>query len=950
MAQQLIFKSWQRSTLFDLDITPVAGRLRGELPLTIRDTVTLQTASDKVPFVLMAGADIAGLKPEAIKHMAPAPFCRDAETTKLVHIDLWESSLPWRYTPEINKPKLRPWLVLLVGTAKEISIDGGIANVAAAVFLTHDLKYAHLWAHVQSDGPGATSRIISPRGLNNNNESGLLPQHEYIAVLVPAFNEEGLDMWTINGQAVQQNFGKKGFLPAFHSWRFSTAESGDFETLAEALHLPPAGDVGKAALYYRRNIPADNLLINEKLEIRGAITSMQKEPDQQAAINKVKADIDILNDPLDNTIGLPQYGMPWIPQPNDVPAGWPKDINEDPRYRGTSGLGAYMGIKAQEDLVNAAVKQTGALREAGQRINNLATGLLAAASLWNHRMPVNKNERLRILGPMMGRMLADAGGVVLNKVTSGTSPLVPQLFSGAAQRLLRDRCAHTRHITGANGGIDKSAALDKVNQAPPLPEMVPEGIPHIDAIAKKMGLPNFEELFKVDIELLSKIWQKTQQMISRFCNDYRQTRDKLTSTGQQNDVPVFRSNTADALFSKLSDLLQSLLSAQHMPCEGKQILVKIAGEQPDFFSGVLEYDLEQLRLNENIWHALVKCMGLNQCNALIANTPLAEKEFFCDDILGTFQPPPVSEFIPIDLGLLSDVIFDALDPRQLEPPAKVRLCNRLKGIDCSRLIRPEFGVGLNFPTWDLLKKYDKEWLLPGVNGLEKDSVLALQTNPAFIDAYMLGINTQFMSEMRWRDIAVDRTCTPLRMFWGQVNYATQSREADIEPFIEWAKVTSDLVGSIAHQHIKPADDGNKGGNRLVLVFRTDLFRRYPSTLVYLAKRKINATEIEENILLKETPVFEHNEADRNIKQFFGPVFVGNITPEITFFSFDVTPDELDKYWLVLDEPPTELRFRNTELYDADHADASAATFAQKELDKPTRVAISGEALEKLAKQ
>ena len=951
MAQQLQFKSWQRSTLFDLDINLVAGRLKGELPLTINDTATGQTASDKVPFVLMAGADIAAIKPVAIKHMAPAPFCRDAETTKLVHIDLWESSLPWRYTPKINESKLRPWLVLLVGTAKEITIEGGIANVAAAVFLAHDLKNSHLWAHVQFDGSAEISRIVSPRGFSKNEQLGLLAQHEYIAVLVPAFNEEGLDMWTINGEAVQQNFGKKGFLPAFHSWRFSTAEAGDFETLAAALHLPPAGDVGKAALYYRRNIPVDNLHINEKLEIRGAITSMQKEPDQQAAINKVKADIDILNDPLDNTIGLPQYGMPWVPQPNDVPAGWPKDINEDPRYRGASGLGAYMGIKAQEDLVDAAVKQAGALREAGQRINNLATGLLASASLWNHRMPLDKNERLRILGPMMGRMLADGGGMVLNKVTSGASPLVPQIFSGAAQRLLRDRCAHTRYIAGANGGVDKSAALEKVNQSPPLPELVPEGLPHINSIAKEMGLPNLEELFKVDIELLSKIWRKVQQLISEFCVDYRQTRDKLINTGQQNDVPAFRSNTAEALFSKLSDMLQSLLAAEQMPCEGRQILVKIAGEQPgallDFFSSVLDDELEQLRLNENIWHELVKCMGLNQCNALIANTPLAEKEFFCDDIFGTFQPQPISEFIPINLGLLSDVIFDALDPRQLQPPAKVRLCNRLKGIDCTRLIRPEFGVGLNFPTWDLLKKYDKEWLLPGVNGLEKDSVLALQTNPAFIDAYMLGINTQFMSEMRWRDLAVDRTCTPLRMFWGQVNYATQSREADIEPFTEWAKVTTDLVGSIAHQHIKPADDGNKGGNRLVLVFRTDLFRRYPSTLVYLVKPAIDDNV---NDLLLKTPVLEHNDADRDTRKFFGPVFVGNITPEITFFSFDVTPDELEKYWLVLDEPPTELRFRNDQPYDVDHANASSSKFAQTELDQPTRVAISGDELEKLANQ
>ena len=493
----------------------VDGRLNGKLPITITDETTGQTATDETTFALMAAADIAAIKPGAIKHMAPAPFCRDAETTKLVHIDFWESSLPWRYTSDLAN--MRPWLVLLVGTAKEITIEGGIANIDPVVFLAHDLKNSHLWAHVQFDGTVEIGRILSPMGLINNGISGLMPQSEYIAVLVPAFNEAGLDMWSVNAGAVQENFGKKGFLPAFHSWRFTTAEGGDFETLAEALTIPPASDVGKATLYYRRNIAADNLHINEQLQMRGAITSMQKEPDQQAAISTVKADLDALNDPLDNTIGLPQYGMPWVPEPNNIPAGWPKDINEDPRYRGAAGLGAFMGIKAQEDLVDAAVKQTGALREAGQRINNLATGLLAAAGLWNLRMPVNKNERLRILGPMMGRMLAEGGGMVLNNVTSGKSPLVPEIFSGAAQRLLRDRCSHTRHLTGANGGIDKAAVLDKANQVPPLPERAPKGLPHLDTIAQQMGLPTMEELFKIDIDLLAKIWKAITQLIEEIC-------------------------------------------------------------------------------------------------------------------------------------------------------------------------------------------------------------------------------------------------------------------------------------------------------------------------------------------------------------------------------------------------------------------------------------------------
>jgi hypothetical protein len=937
MAQNLTFKSWQRSKLFELAEKDPAGRMKGKMQLTISDTTTGQSDFDEVPFMLMAATDIAGLKPGAIKHMAPAPFTRDAETTKLVHIDLWEPSLPWRYTPEKNDTiNMRPWMVLLVGTAREIQVRGGIANVDKAVLLEHDLKDSHLWAHVQNDGVNEIGRIVSPRGLLN--KSGLLAQNEYMAVLVPAFNEDGDDMWTVTGAAVKTNFGKKKVLPAFHFWQFMTAEAGDFETLAAALHLPPAGDVGKARLYYRRNIDADDLHINESLEIRGAITSIQKEPEQQEAIDKVRADLDILNDHLDNTIGLPAYGSPWLPDPDSVATGWPKDIDDDPRYRGIAGLGLWMGIEAQEALVDAAVQQAGALREAGQRIGNLALGLLSSGSLWNRHMPTDKNERLGILGPMTSRMLASGGGLVLDKVTEN-SPLSPAVFSSAAQRMLRDRSIQARYIAGANGGLSRSEAFDEANRPEKLPQRSPEGLPHVDTIVREMGLKTPEEIFRVDVKLLSGIWREVIGLVEAFCSRYKMKQRGLSEA----EKIQFRNQSAEALAAKVSELLQARLGENHLPCEGMGIIQDIAQELvvsiPFLFAGVLEDDSRKQMFYEELWKRLCRCMGLRPCREQTANNQFFHGEAFCDDLIDAISPLPFPDKNPVDLSLLSDLVFNALDPRQPDPPAKLRLCGRMKGIDCTRLVRPEFAVGLDFPTWELLKKFDKEWLLPGVNGLEKDSVLALQTNPTFIDAYMMGINTQFMSEMRWRDLAVDRTCTPLRMFWGQVNYAApEKRQADIQPLLEWAKAPADNLGALSHQTILPDDASNKTGNRLVIVFRSDLFRRYPSTLVYLVKP---AEGEDVDALLKQTPVLEHKEDERDKRKFFGPVFIGNITPEINFFSFDVSPDELEKYWLVLDEPPTELRFRNDNTFDKNLA---SAVFAKTELDEPTRVAISGAVL------
>jgi hypothetical protein len=944
LPEKLTFKAWQRSRLFD-QAQPQGARLGGKLSLTLQDTNTRQSAPGETSFTLMATADVGGLKADAIKHMAPAPFARDAETTKLVHIDLWESDLPWRYTPRTNEPKLRPWLVLLVGTAEELKIEGGLVkHVGQSVLKAHNLDQSYLWAHTQWDGHTNIARILSPRGLPTAAEpAGLLPQQEYLAVLVPAFNDAGQPMWSSAGEP---NYGTKGVLPAFHFWRFWTAEPGDFETLAAALRVPPAGAIGKAKLHYRRQILADNVNINETLEVRGAITSLkQPETPQPEAINAVQADLDLLNNEQDNTIGLPHYGRPWLSQPDNFNQGWPHDLNDDPRFRGTTGLGVWMGVEGQEALMDAAVAQAGALREAGQRISHLALGLYAAGRLWDRRLPTDKNERLHLLGPIMSRMIAADGGIVLDRVTSASSPLTPVLFSGVAQRILRDRTPATRHITAANGGLDRSAALNAANQPERQPERAPAGLPHVDAITQQMGLPTVEELFELDDRWLNEVMKKLDALVSFHIENYQNIRDELLRAGREDEIPALRQQMAEPLFGELMQTLREVLRERGLPCDDGTIAAQLAqvfGESLLLFCQRVLVDAgARRRLHDELWRAMRHCMGSSRCRDILANQP---GELSCNDLIDNLPSEPPVQQQPINLDRLSDLLYEALDPRKPDAPARVRWCSQLVGIDCARLIPPEFPIGLDFPTWSLLNQYDKEWLLPGAGELKKDSITALQTNPTFIDAFMVGINSQFMSEMRWRDLAVDRTCTPLRMFWGQVNYTTQKRQADIQPFSEWVKTPDDLLGALSHQSIQPHDPENKDGGRLVIVFRSDLFRRYPSTLVYLVKPSAG-----ENVdaLLNAPPQLDKPDAAANAelwrqdRKFFGPIFAGSLTPELTFFMFDVTPNTLEQYWLVLDEPPAELRFRNDQASVTTHA----GTFAKSTLDKPTRVAISGDYLE-----
>jgi hypothetical protein len=371
-----------------------------------------------------------------------------------------------------------------------------------------------------------------------------------------------------------------------------------------------------------------------------------------------------------------------------------------------------------------------------------------------------------------------------------------------------------------------------------------------------------------------------------------------------------------------------------------------SGSFHEFCGWALSDELFRDRLLESLEIELWRCLGHQQCDG---EWPVREWDVVidCDDLIDATPPAPPSIHKPIDIDGLIGALVGLLDPRLPDAPARLRLCSRLEGVDCTRLIPPEYAVGLDFPTWDLLRQHEKEWLLPGARSLPKDSITALQTNPAFVDAFMTGINAQFLAEMRWRDLAVERTCTPLRMFWGQVDYTTGSRRADIEPLLTWTAALDEPIGSLQHQTIKPDDPANTSGSRLVIAFHTDLFRRYPATLVYLVRTQTGPHHDPAVVdpLLKATPKLDmtagaNPDIWRQSREFLGPIFSGTIKPDLVFFTFDIAPSDLDQYWLVLDEPPAELRFRA----DLGLEGANAAKHAELNIDKPTRVAIDGKEL------
>ena len=126
------------------------------------------------------------------------------------------------------------------------------------------------------------------------------------------------------------------------------------------------------------------------------------------------------------------------------------------------------------------------------------------------------------------------------------------------------------------------------------------------------------------------------------------------------------------------------------------------------------------------------------------------------------------------------------------------------------------------------------------------------------------------------------------------------------------------LGDISHL----ADPAN--GTNLVVVLHTELFRRYPKTIVYLTPNAGGA--------VTWGAVPDVDDLVLNLKREY-PTFSGTLTPELVFFGFGVPPSAGADHWLVLEEPPPGYRFK----HPAANASVHGAAFAAATFAPPVRV-------------
>lgn len=240
-----------------------------------------------------------------------------------------------------------------------------------------------------------------------------------------------------------------------------------------------------------------------------------------------------------------------------------------------------------------------------------------------------------------------------------------------------------------------------------------------------------------------------------------------------------------------------------------------------------------------------------------------------DQVFRPADVPPAPPRDPFPAPQAHTAVTDGIHPHRT-----------VDAVVTSRIERPDTGDGTApvqwAPTftdamWRPLAEQSSEWMLAGLEKVPPDSAALAVTNPAFVAAYMVGLNHEFARELRWREYPTDQRGTCFASFWGP--------GPELPPLHQWQ------TGAPLGSHLTvPAD-------RVVLLLRTALLRRYPGALVYAAPLLPGQQEPD----------------DARARQ---PIFRGGLDPDTAFLGFDLRLGEiLGADWcFAIAEQPTEPRF------------------------------------------
>jgi hypothetical protein len=160
---------------------------------------------------------------------------------------------------------------------------------------------------------------------------------------------------------------------------------------------------------------------------------------------------------------------------------------------------------------------------------------------------------------------------------------------------------------------------------------------------------------------------------------------------------------------------------------------------------------------------------------------------------------------PVVAAVVYRPAIERVPVREIPPP--------VAPVDTTTIPTGEFSPRFARPMSEPLAERFPELMLPGGAAIDPDGVSVVESNPAFVEAFLVGANQELNYELLWRGIPAAARATAFRRFWPHAADAD-----DIDAIESWDRTTP--VGSHVETEVA-----------MVLLVRSELVRRYPSLLV-----------------------------------------------------------------------------------------------------------------------
>lgn len=666
---------------------------------------------------------------------------------------------------------------------------------------------------------------------------------------------------------------------------------------------------------------------------------------------------DIKNNP-DPIITAPLYGR-WhaltqrlVEQGNGDPISnnynWVHELNLDPRWRVSAGIGTKIVQENQEDYMKAAWEQIGDVLTANKKIREAQLAKVVS-EIWyeKHLKPIREkrpDKWLNLTSPLHNRIVSKGVHVFYQGSTNhlkepteyvhttiayqkSESKLTSAFTSVNMRKLMRPRGKFIKRLPFSET-IGPENLLERINtgqvSAAP-PREVPEGIQKVNDLveaSRDAGIPDFL------VELLDKHpWIKWVILILAIILLLAGFVFSLSAGASATLVVV--AVGLFYLYRKIDKWTKNQGAVDQMMEENQtpEVIDQLP-KSPDF-----RVSTPEEKFKPTFKGSIDSQEGIRFKTALKeANTMYEE----------TAKAGIVMERPSLELEKISATIYENIAPK-LTIPRWV-----YAGVLLPRFIidqmKETFVEVMTYPKFDLpmykpLADYSAELFLPNINFIDQNSISLLETNQKFIESYMVGLNHEFSRELLWREYLTDQRGSYFRQFW-EVNglldriplsVATlKSRYkkviddryiADLQEIYELLNDTSvthdedflqkahDKIFKEELKDIKPLHYWSKSSrlgehdNRelpgeteeeLVLVIRGELLKKYPTAVIYAHRAQWQTKEVNGETVIdntQERTLVELNLNDGDTlppDKIKSPLYEAKVDPDIYFFGFDLT--------------------------------------------------------------